>query len=427
MPDPAPQNGPLSREIALARPREPISAEKAAEITENISHALKRAARKSRAPVSIISGGGARERPGERMFRKGVLTSFVLLVVIPFIAASLYWGLIASKQYATEAKFALRAADSPSLAALGAVDHDDRQIQDAQVVVRYILGRSMIEALDKRLDLRGKFSRAGVDYFSRFDPDDPVETLEKYWKKRVDANVDMMSGIVSVQVRAFTPKDSLAIMEGVVDFSEKLVNELSTRARRDAVAQARAELTRAEDRLKSATASMRNARNDEGVLDAAAAADAINKVVTQLRLELVAAEESLALQSSAAAGQSPQAKFLNARVESLRKQIADYSAQIAGAERKDSLADHARALSVRQVELTVAQQRYAEAASTYESARVDLERQRAYLALFLRPTLAEKSIYPRRWLEWAIVVIPAALIWAILLGFALLTRDHMAK
>lgn len=58
---------------------------------------------------------------------------------------------------------------------------------------------------------------------------------------------------------------------------------------------------------------------------------------------------------------------------------------------------------------------------------MDLERQRTYLALFLRPTLAEKAIYPRRWLEWLIIAGPALLIWSLLLGLALLARDHMAR
>ena len=166
------------------------------------------------------------------------------------------------------------------------------RFQDSQVVVRYILSRAMVDELDKSIDLRGKFSQA--DYLSRFDPVDPIEKLEKYWRKRVDATVDMMSGIVSFQIRAFTPADSLVIAKKVIELSEKLVNELSTRTRRDAVSQTQAEVARAEARLKSATATMRDARNSEGVLDAPAAADAINKVLTQLRLDLATTEENLA-------------------------------------------------------------------------------------------------------------------------------------
>jgi capsular polysaccharide transport system permease protein len=302
-------------------------------------------------------------------------------------------------------------------------------LQDAQVLVNFIRSRSMVEALDRKIGLRAMFSRPGVDYFSSFDPDDPVEDLEKYWKRRIDASIDLMSGIISVNVRAFTPRDSLAISQNVAELSERLVNEMSTRSRRDALTQARTELTRAEEQLKNTTGAMRDARNAEGVLDAPAAAEAINKIITTLRLELSRTQEDLALHSDAETSGSPQARLLNARVQSLKSQIDDYSTQIAGGGERatDSLAQHAGVLSRHQIELSLAQQRYALAASSFESARVDLETQRAYLVSFLRPTLAEKSLYPRRWMEWAIIVAPATIGWLALVAVAFLVRDHMAK
>lgn len=433
MPDPVTSRQPQAS-IALAEPRRrPISPEDASFKAKSISRALRRAANKSRAPTSIIAGGGGfQARRGDRVFRLGVLASFVACVIVPILAASIYWGLIASKQYVTETKFALRTGEASTLDSLSggaASSQASQQMQDGQVLVNFIRSRSMVEALDRKIDLRAKFSRPGVDYFSSFDAEYPVEELEKYWKRRVDASIDMMSGIVSVHVRAFAPEDSLTITQNVIDLAEKLVNEMSTRSRRDALAQARAELTRAENQLKAATAAMRDARNAEGVLDAPAAAEAINKIITALRLELARTEEDLALQGDAEVLDSPQTRLLHARVQSLKNQIEEYSTQIAsGGDRgAGSLAQHAGVLSTHQIELDLAQQRYALAAATFENARVDLETQRAYLVSFLRPTLAEKSLYPRRWLEWAIIVAPATLGWAALVAIAFLVRDHMAK
>lgn len=420
--------------VALADPeRGPLSPQDASFKAKSISRALRRAANKSRAPTSVIAGGGGfQARRGDRAFRLGVLASFAAFVIAPFLVASIYWGLIASKQYVTETKFSLRAGEASSLDLLsgGAMGSQaSQQMQDAQVLVNFIRSRSMVEALDRKVGLRAMFSRSGVDYFSSFDPEDSVEELEKYWKRRIDASLDMMSGIISVNVRAFTPSDSLAIAQNVTDLSERLVNELSTRSRRDALAQARTELTRAEEQLKNATGSMRDARNTEGVLDAPAAAEAINKLITTLRLELAATQEDLALHSDSETSDSPQARLLTARVQSLKSQIDEYSTQIAGGgERAEgSLAQRAGVLSMHQIELDLARQRYALAASMFENARVDLETQRAYLVSFLRPTLAEKSLYPRRWIEWGIIVAPATIGWLALVAMAFLVRDHMAK
>lgn len=417
--------------IAVAQPRSlPLSAEEADLKAQSISRALRRAANKSRAPASIISGGGGfKARRGDRVFRLGVFASFAAFVIAPLLVASVYWGLIASKQYATETKFSLRTGEASTLDLLsGGGSQGGQQMQDTQVLVNFILSRSAVEALDRKIGLRAMFSRPEIDYFSRFDADDPIENLEKYWKRRVDAGVDLVSGIIYVNVHAFTPEDSLTIARNVIELSEQLVNELSTRSRRDALARARVELTRAEDQLKTATAAMRDARNAEGVIDAPAAAEGINKIITALRMELSQAQEDLALQGDSDTLDSPQGRVLAARVQSLKSQIEEYSAMIASGDKgADSLARRAGVLSRHQIELDFAQQRYGLAATALESARVDLETQRAYLVPFLHPTLAEKSTYPRRWREWAIIVVPATIGWLALIALAFFVRDHMAR
>jgi capsular polysaccharide transport system permease protein len=175
MPDSNPEHD--GRQIALPPPHAAIPADQAAVVAQNISRALKRAANKSRAPVSIVTGGAYMSRPGDRLLRLGIIASFAIVVILPLLAASIYWALIAGKQYVTEAKFALQTSDGPSFEALGVSTQDNRQIQDSQVVVRYILSRAMVDELDKSINLRGKFSQA--DYLSRFDPVDPIEKLEK--------------------------------------------------------------------------------------------------------------------------------------------------------------------------------------------------------------------------------------------------------
>lgn len=84
-------------------------------------------------------------------------------------------------------------------------------------------------------------------------------------------------------------------------------------------------------------------------------------------------------------------------------------------------------LSRRQTDLDLARQNYAQASATFENARVDLETQHAYLVTSMRPILAQKSTYPRRWWEWSIVVFPCLLGWAIFVGIAFLIRNNMAK
>lgn len=419
-------------DITAVDPKLPVSVGDPKTQREAIARALRRAAHKAQMPMGVISGGaGFRARKGEKAFRWGIIASFFVMVACPLAAASIYWGLLATKQFLTETKFALRAGEPSVLDSLGGLAGipASLQAQDTQIVANYIRSRAIVEALDKELDLRRVFSRPEADYFSRLDRRDSIEDLEKYWRKRVDTSIDALSGIISVNVRAFTPQDSMALMAKVVDLSEKLVNDLSTRSRRDALEQAKRELSRAEKRLKDMTVSMRDTRDAEGVIDATAAAEAINTLITTLRVDLSHAEESLAVQRGSVAQDAPQIKILDARIQSLKSQIAYYSGQIAGV--KDdgagNMAGRLKNLSRQQVELDIARQQYALAAVSYETARVDMETQQAYLVSFLRPTLAEKSTYPRRWWEWSIIVAPAVTSWLILVAVAFVARDHMAK
>lgn len=400
-------------------------------VGQAISRALRKAARKARNPPAILSagGGGMTRRSGHRLFKAGLIVSFVLMVAAPIAVASIYWGLVASKQYATEMKFALRTQGekSPLDGLAGALSMGaSQQAQDSQIVISFLKSRAIVEALDKELNLRRIYATDSADRFSRMDDEATIEEVEKYWRTRIDTQIEALSGIVSVSVRAFTPEDSLKVATTVVNLSEKLVNDLSTRARRDALAQSQLELARAEQRMRYATETMRAARDAEGMLDASAAAEALNKVATTLRLELSKTEQEVAAQTDASPT-APHVRVLNARIASIKKQIDSYSRQIAGAKDQSSIANSLGRLSRAQVDVDLARVQYATASANFETARIDLETQHTYLVSFLKPTLAQKSTYPRRWWEWSVIAFPCLALWGLLVALALVVRDNMAK
>lgn len=409
----------------------PSTMEEARLIVDSTARALKREARKARQPVSIVSGGaGRRGRKGERAFRLGMLMSFFLLVCGPLVAESVYWGAISSKQYATELKFALRAGQASPLDSLGGLFGlgTSQQAQDTQIVATYITSRAMVEALDKKFNLRVLYSDQSADYFSRIDSACSIEDLVKFWNKRIDVKVETLSGIVDVNIRTFKPEDAFAIGNEILILSEELVNDLSSRARRDALSDSRTMLDRAESRLQAATARMRDVRNTEGVVDAKAAAEALDKVVGALRLEKARLEQDIAGQPKSATD-GPSVRILKSRLTAVSKQIDDYVQQIASVQSVagGTMADRLGELSRAQVELDFARQQYNQASAAFQAARVNVESQQAYLVTALRPTLAQESTYPRRWWEWSKVVIPSLLFWALAAAAALIVRDNMAK
>lgn len=391
---------------------------------------LKRAARRSRQPVSIVSGGGGfQARRGDRWFIRGLIISFVMIVALPILSVSIYMGFIAADQYSTETRLSLRAGESSILdsfagmAGLGT----SQQYQDALLIADYIRSRGMVEQLERQISLREIFSRREADVLFGFSPKKPIEDLVKYWRGRVDTSLDSVSGVIMVNVRAFRPEDSLLIANKIVEVSERLVNEVSRRVRDDALRNAETELRRADAARRKALLNMQEARNSQGVLDGTIAATALENTIMALNLQLSKLEEQAAVQSSSISRDSPAARILTSRINSLKGQIQNYRDRLAGnSGGRDSLATRMNLLDERKKDLEILEKQYAASLVSYETARLEAETQKAYLVPFIAPTLAEKALYPRRWWEWSIVTIPALLLWSIGAGLAYLIRDYRA-
>ena len=108
---------------------------------------------------------------------------------------------------------------------------------DSYAVVQYIGSRDIIDDVSKSLDLRAMFSRPEADWPARLRLPTTIEELVRYWKGQVDGFFDVTNGTVTVKARAFTPEDALNLAQAILSSSERLVNELSARARRDTSAE----------------------------------------------------------------------------------------------------------------------------------------------------------------------------------------------
>lgn len=394
-----------------------------------IANALKAVSRRARAPRGVfVSSGTAPERRWQHLFAWAIIASFFAVVAVPNLVAGIYLAFFASDQYATETRFALRGGEPSVLDQFGGLlgMAAATRAQDSLIVVDYIRSRSMVEAVDRALDLRRLFARDDVDFLSRFNPKRPDEDLLRYWRRHVDANIESMSGIITVVVRAFTPADSLAIAHAVSAQSEKLVNELSERARNDALRQARTELGRAKDVLQERITAMRDVRNTEGILDTAKTTEAMTRMLADLRLELIRMQQNYDAQRRTISADAPQLRVLEAQIVSMRDQIRELERQMTGGASNAALSGAMSRFNVAQLEKHVAEQQYMAAAAGYERSRVELETQNVYLASFLTPVLAQEALYPKRMWLMTIVALLTLALWGGGVGAAVMVRNHVA-
>src|SRR5258708_4142715 len=223
--------------------------------------------------------------------------SFCIVVLLPTVIAAIYYLAIASDQYIAEFRMSLRTAEAPRLEPLLLFSTDIGRTSaatESHVVAQFIASRAIVDEIGRQLDLRRMFSRSEADWWARLWLPASIEQLVYHWQHQVDPFYDTSTGTIVVRARAFTPDDSLRLAQAIVGLSEKLVNDLSSRARRDALGYAEAEVASAERRLKVALASIREFRDKEGMIDPGKTADANATLATKLRDDLLKANAELA-------------------------------------------------------------------------------------------------------------------------------------
>lgn len=374
-------------------------------------------------------------RRGAKTMRMAFLALLVLVVALPNLAAALYYGLMASPQYVSEAKFTVSSGAIPKLDGLGTVTGVPPMLifQDTQAVVNYIESRAVVEALEQRVKLRDLYGSDDFDYWARFNPSKSIEKFTEYWKKMTHATILLPAGIVSLDVRAFRPDDARRIAETVIDLCETLVNGLNERMRRDLVEASELDLKKSAQRLTEARLKMERARNAEGLLDVKQASTSLNTLLAGLEGELLTAERNYATQRGYVSETAPQMRVLQSRIEAMKAQVDELKRKVTLQEQASVAGVADRALSGKittfanlDLEQRIAEKRYAAAAASLEAARVLSERKMLYLHRIVAPATPEDARYPKRWTMVGVVLLLSVLAYLVIIGLVTVARNHMA-
>lgn len=405
------------------------------EKARNVSKALAEAARKARSVArrrGSHGGSGFKARRGARLIQVARWLTFILFVVIPGAAIATYYGFIASDQWVAEARFTVGTSQMPQLDKIGSVTGllAASIVQDTQVVVNYIGSRAAVEAVKASLDLDRIYGDPSIDWHSRFDAAGSVEKFVRYWGDMHSLSISLPSGYVSFRVRAFSPEDAVRVAKAFVAASEALVNSLNTRAFADTMRTAEAELQRASDRLSAARIAVEKARNTEGMLDAANAAESLTSLITETRSGLIKMQQEYDAQSKVVSRNSPQLRVLKDRIDVTGRQIADLESKLTStktvATDDATIASSMSRFAELDLEKQIAERLYAGAIASVELARIVADDQRMYLNQFVEPALPEQPQYPRRLLNSLLAIGGLLIVWAVAWGLGLLVRDYMA-
>lgn len=364
--------------------------------------------------------------------RKGIERSiqthilFWLTVFLPTLAAILCFGFVAADVYISESRFVVRSPERSTASPLGMLLKGTgftRSQDDSYTVQDFMLSRDALRALDEKLKLRTAFNKG--DMFSRFpglDWDESLENMHRYYQKMVGVQLDPVSSIVTVTVRAFSAEEAHQINQHLLEKSEALVNQLNERGRQDMIRFAANEVALAENKAKFAALSLARYRNEKGVIDPEKQSAIPLQQIAKLQDELISTKSMLA-QLQLLTKENPQIPVLKKHIQMLEAEIELESARVAGGGR--SLASKAVEFQRLALEKEFADKQLASALASLEQARNEAQRQQLYLERIAQPSLPDAAMEPRRVRNILTTLVLGLVAWGVLTMIVAGIREHL--
>jgi capsular polysaccharide transport system permease protein len=387
-------------------------------------------------PISTVNGGDEVtlrpiRAPVSRSSR--YLQSLALFVAVPSIVSTIYLAFIASDQFVAETRFAVKAAQfeldrdklKSATASLASGSIPSLAGQEAYIISNYIHSRAIVDDLSKKLNLRQIFTRPEADYWARLKTNANVDNLVEYWNGMVRTYVDGPSGIVTVEAKAFRPEDALVLSSAIIEASEKLANDISSRARNDAMRRAEDEVRRSEGMVETALIDMRKFRDAEGYIDPVSSATSTSQLLLQTMAEDIRLQSDYFVASRAMSPDAPSVVTLKSRLSSLDEQISQLKSKLTGNTAEASTIS----ASLVKFETLELQRRFAEklydlAQNSLERAKLKAEQQNIYVNVFVPPALPEEAKYPERFSLSVLIPIGLLIVWGIFALMAAAVEDH---
>lgn len=358
---------------------------------------------------------------------KNVNRIALFTVILPTCAATIYFGFIASDVYVCESDFIIRSTEQTSSSALGLLLKGvgvSRSDDDSYAVQEFMLSRDALRELDRTLNIRAMYSARHVDPISRFPGpilDSSFESLYKYYARHVAIEIDPLSSISTLEVRSFSPQDSVKISRSLIENAETLINTLNVRAREDMVAFAEKDVAAAAKKDQDAAVALARYRNQANVIDPERQSVIPLENIAKIEDELLKSTTQLA-ELEATAKDNPRIPSLKLRIRALQTAVRTESARVTGG--GSSLAGKAADYQRLALEKEFDAKMLASALSTLEQARTEAEHKQIYLELISQPTAPDKAMEPRRLRMIAAIFGLGLILWGIVTMLVAAIREH---
>ncbi len=367
-----------------------------------------------------------------RLFASAAQTRRAILMTAlgATIIATLYWGIIASDRYVSQAHVLVQKTDLPGVAPTdlgglltGITNSGNRT--DQMLLRDYMMSVDMLKKLDTQLKLREHYSGWGHDPLSRlWSKNASIEKFHSYFLSRVKIEYDDHGGLLMVEAQAFEPKMAQAIVAAMIHDGEQFMNANDHRLARAQVDFLEEEVARTNERNMEARRALIEFQNREGMASPEDLARQIEGIVAQLEARRAVLETQERALGSYLVRDHPQLVTLRQELAAIDQQIEQERKRVAspGGSRLNSKAERFQRLEQR---AAFTQQVYNTTIAALEKGRIDAMRTVKKITILQSPTLPETATKPTRAYNILVFALACALFAGIALLLAAIVRDHL--
>ncbi|MGJ8516239.1 chain-length determining protein [Carnimonas bestiolae] len=347
------------------------------------------------------------------------------ICVVLILVMSFYWGIWASNRYVSHAHVVI---SMPQIStAQGNFTSEDSSVSRemaASLLLRdYIQSADMLSYLEKNTDIREHFSENG-DFFSRLrDKNAPTEKLLKYYQGIVSAEPDEYSGVMHVDVQAYTSEEAHKLATEILAQGQRHMNRMTQRVAQQQVSFLEKQSHLLQEQYQQAQQASLKFQNEHNLPEPTQTLQNFGSIVGQLQSQLASLK---ARRASLAAFQSPR----SAEMMSVNNQIDATQRQIDSEQRKlasqsgNPLNSVAAEFQVLQLRTQFALQAYSGVLTALQNARVASVNQTVQVSYLQQPTLPQYSEAPARIYNTAVFAMIALFVTLIVNMLILIVKDH---
>ncbi|MBY6066831.1 capsule biosynthesis protein [Leisingera aquaemixtae] len=325
-------------------------------------------------------------------------TRLAFFVMLPTLAAGIYFYAIATPMYSSKSEFLVLKADSAASGMGGLLSGTQfATSQDSIAVQSYLMSKEAMLRLDREAGFKAHFTQDWLDPIQRLESGPTNEEAYATYSRNVKIGYDPTEGVVRMEVSAADPEVAAEFSRKLISYAQQKVNNLSQQKRADQMSEAEAALHDAEAQRRAAQEQLVVLQQQGSVLDPEGVVASLRQQIStfeiqleEKRLELAALLDNTRPNRAKVSGAEADIKRLEVVIANLNNRMVDASAG------ENSLASLRIQIQMAQADLATRDLMLQSALQQVETTRLEANRQVRYLTTAVEPVASDEPAYPRK-------------------------------